>query len=264
MAARKRARRASKPKTTPKKETTTSWRDYFHFNESYSSLLLGIVVVIVTTIILVFIVKDRNNNQPNLQKEVSSTKTERIAENITPTASISGEPEESVNLSVEPTKLIIPSDTPVPTNIIAQKQESSITLNGKAKVHTVSLGENLWVIAEKYYKSGYNWVDIAKVNNLSNPGIINNGQKLVIPNVTPKLATIVTEKNNINTSFGPKITSSTYKVQKGDHLWGIAVRAYGDGFKWTEIAKVNNIANPSIIEPGQVIKLPQSNSLGKK
>ena len=33
--------------------------------------------------------------------------------------------------------------------------------------HTVESGETLWSIAEKYYKSGYNWVDIKAANKLT-------------------------------------------------------------------------------------------------
>jgi nucleoid-associated protein YgaU len=55
--------------------------------------------------------------------------------------------------------------------------------------HTVSEGETLWSIAEKYYKSGYNWVDIQKANNLTNASVITKGQQLTIPDVAAKTAT---------------------------------------------------------------------------
>jgi nucleoid-associated protein YgaU len=40
-------------------------------------------------------------------------------------------------------------------------------------------------------------------------------------------------------------------------LWTIAVRAYGDGYKWTEIAKANKLVNPNLIHPGNVFVLPR-------
>ncbi len=115
--------------------------------------------------------------------------------------------------------------------------------------YIVQEGDNLWKIAEKAYGSGYNWVDIAKENGLANAGLIEKGQELIIPNVESRLATIVKSEETI--------TGNTYTVVKGDSLWKIAVRAYGDGYKWVEIAKVNNLENPDIIHSGNVLTLPR-------
>jgi len=51
--------------------------------------------------------------------------------------------------------------------------------------HSVVAGETLWSISEKYYKTGYNWVDLVTANNLANADAIEEGQQLVIPTVTP-------------------------------------------------------------------------------
>lgn len=123
------------------------------------------------------------------------------------------------------------------------------------QTHTVTKGENLWKIAEKYYGSGYNWVDLAGENNLSNAGLIEEGQSLIIPEVEAKLATSdVREKVSEKTNA---ISGATYRVVKGDTLWSIAIRAYGDGYKWVEIAKENNLANPNLIHPGNILTLPR-------
>lgn len=45
-----------------------------------------------------------------------------------------------------------------------------------------------------------------------------------------------------------------YTVKKGDCLWSICKAQLGDGSKFGEIAKLNGIANPNRIYPGQVIK----------
>ena len=52
-----------------------------------------------------------------------------------------------------------------------------------------------------------------------------------------------------------KETVKTYVVKKGDNLWNIAKKELGDGSKFGELAKKNGISNPSLIYPGQVIKL---------
>lgn len=123
------------------------------------------------------------------------------------------------------------------------------------KTHTVVKGETLWSIAENAYGSGYNWTDIKTANSLKTE-TIEVGQKLSIPNVTPKKPTSTTKIAAVQTA-GTTIATSSYVVVKGDCLWNIAVRAYGDGFKWIEIAKVNKLKNPGIIHAGNVLTLPR-------
>lgn len=52
-----------------------------------------------------------------------------------------------------------------------------------------------------------------------------------------------------------KKTPKTHTVKQGDTLWAIAKKYLGDGSKYTQLAKLNNISNPNIIKVGQVIKL---------
>ena len=125
--------------------------------------------------------------------------------------------------------------------------------NAVPRAYTVKSGDDLWSIAEKIYGSGYNWVDLANANKLQNPEVLYAGTKLVVPNVEPKMITV---QNNSVQNPSP-ITESSYTVVKGDYLWSIAVRAYGNGYKWTEIAKANNLANPDLIFSGNVLKLPR-------
>jgi len=129
--------------------------------------------------------------------------------------------------------------------IVPSGSKGSTTENALPQTHTVVKGESLWKIAEKYYGSGYNWVDIAGENNLANAGLIEEGQSLVIPKVEAKPAAEITNA----------ISGATYQVVKGDNLWAIAVRAYGDGYKWVEIAKENKLTNPNIIHPGNILTL---------
>jgi len=139
--------------------------------------------------------------------------------------------------------------TPIPTGVTQ-------TLPGVQKgekEYTVQAGDDLWHIAEKYYNSGYNWVDIANANHLENPSILYAGIKLIIPSVQPKIATVITQPSQSENA----ITGNSYTVVHGDDLWHIAVRAYGDGYKWVNIAKVNNLINPSLIHSGNVLIIPR-------
>ena len=49
-----------------------------------------------------------------------------------------------------------------------------------------------------------------------------------------------------------------YTVVKGDCLWNIAKKYYGDGSKWTKIYNANKskIKNPNLIYPGQKLTIP--------
>lgn len=46
-----------------------------------------------------------------------------------------------------------------------------------------------------------------------------------------------------------------YQVKKGDTLWNIAKKELGNGNKYKDIASLNNISNPNLIYPGQILKL---------
>ncbi len=120
--------------------------------------------------------------------------------------------------------------------------------------HKVSSGEDLWKIAEKYYGSGYNWVDIAQQNKLINPDVIFIDQELNIPKVAVRKPLLEADQTKAVTD---KIEGNTYKVKEGDNLWTISVRAYADGYKWPEIAKANNLANPDLLLIDQELKLPR-------
>ncbi len=47
----------------------------------------------------------------------------------------------------------------------------------------------------------------------------------------------------------------SYTVVKGDTLWDIACRFYGDGSRWGEIAKKNGVSNPRNLQIGRTLTL---------
>lgn len=135
------------------------------------------------------------------------------------------------------------------------------------KTHKVVKGETLWSISEKYYSTGYEWKKIAEANNIDDTNSIEVGQELSIPasgQVTKEAAATENESAVSEIPQQPvvksnePITSATYSVIKGDNLWKIAVRAYGDGFKWVEIARENKLVNPNLIHPGNILIIPRS------
>lgn len=48
-----------------------------------------------------------------------------------------------------------------------------------------------------------------------------------------------------------------YTVKEGDTLFGVAEKYYSDGYKFTEIAKANNLTNVDQIEAGQTLEIPK-------
>lgn len=131
-------------------------------------------------------------------------------------------------------------------------------------VYTVVLGDTLWSIAEMHYDSGYNWVDIAIANSLTDPSLVEVGDELSIPEVELKLATVEvptetpTEMEAKPPAETPEsIAGATYTVAKGDNLWDIAVRAYGDGYRWVNIAAENELLMPGVIHAGNELSLPR-------
>ncbi len=192
-------------------------------NEPIISTILGAVVIVI---IGVLIFNYFQNNQK--QKQAARDGTE------SPTPSV---------VTEEGITFITKDEQKVPQNL--------------PTTHKVESGEHLWEIAEEYYGSGYNWVDIAETNNLDNPDQLNEGQELTIPQVAVKQVKTEEIASAETDNVENPIESDTYTVQKGDSLWKISVRAYGDGYQWPEISRVNNINNPGYIEVGQELQIPR-------
>ncbi len=139
--------------------------------------------------------------------------------------------------------------------------------------YVVKKGDSLWRIAENIYKSGFNYKDLISYNKLRNPSDIEPGQVILIPPAVPKLPTRldVLAQGGVG---GPEIqggtisdkaamtrqvsdTSKEHIVVKGDTLWNIASRTFGDGFSWKDIAKANGISDPEKLEVGTKLVIPR-------
>lgn len=129
------------------------------------------------------------------------------------------------------------------TNGGEESTESAVPA-GLPKKYTVGEGEDLWSISEKFYNSGYNWVDIVEENKLVDPDKVEAGTQLTIPAVSPR-----------PTPTG--VQAEIYTVKRGETLFDIAVGVYGDGYAWARIAQANNLRNANRIEPGQKLIIPR-------
>lgn len=174
-----------------------------------------------------------------------------------------------------------PAQTTTVEEQVKQEDVSPDKLPGK---YTVKEGDTLFLIAERYYQDGSKFEEIAKANNLTDVDTIVAGQVLEIPKLaevaTPSPSPIETPTatsppsspttslpqqdagqlgtgGGDTTIWGPKILGNTYTVQEGDWLSTISARAYGDIFAYQKLAAANNISNPDLIFPGQVLVIPR-------
>lgn len=104
------------------------------------------------------------------------------------------------------------------------------------QTYTVKSGDTLSAIAQRY---GTTYQELARINGIPDPNKIYPGQVIKITGSAPQIAQ-------------PAPPAQSYTVKAGDTLSGIAQR-YGTTYQ--ELARINGIANPNLIYPGQVIKL---------
>lgn len=97
------------------------------------------------------------------------------------------------------------------------------------QTYIVQSGDTLSAIAAKF---GTTYQHLAAINGIADPNRIYAGQRLVV---------------------GGSPITRTYTVQKGDTLSGIAAKV---GTTWEVLQHINRIANPNVIMPGQVLRLP--------
>jgi cell wall-associated NlpC family hydrolase len=106
-------------------------------------------------------------------------------------------------------------------------------------VYEVVQGDTLWGIADRYSTTV---AAIESLNRIRNPNFILPGLRLRLP-AGAHLRT--------GGAWGPPaLDDSRYVVRSGDSLWAIAAR-YGTTV--SVLAATNNIRNPNLIKPGQVL-----------
>src|SRR3989344_2862807 len=59
-----------------------------------------------------------------------------------------------------------------------KKDQNKQAVNKNEKIYIIQPGDQLYLIAEKFYGSGLNMFDIMQANKISNPDLVEIGQKL--------------------------------------------------------------------------------------
>jgi LysM repeat protein len=142
-----------------------------------------------------------------------------------------------------PTKIYAGQRLIIPSSDLAYSASSDAEEAGG--MHVVQPGENLYRIAQRY---GVTVRALADLNNVYNVDHVATGVRLVIPGspTTPAV------------SYQPQHASDTHSVQKGETLASIA---YQHGVALWTLIQANNILNPSRILPGQILTIPNGDSL---
>lgn len=142
-------------------------------------------------------------------------------------------------------------------NIPGVSTELELDIKDEEKILTeknveVIKNDSLWKIAVREYGDGFKWTEIAKANNLKNPGLLEVGQKLVLPGIENENSQA---KIELADEEGKGNGDHEYRVVKGDNLWKIAVAEYGDGYKWTKIWQDNRskMNSPDKLEIGMML-----------
>jgi nucleoid-associated protein YgaU len=132
--------------------------------------------------------------------------------------------------------------------------------------HTLQPGESISTLAEQYYGDYRKFHLIAEYNALEDATKVTVGQEIRIPVIegTP----IVADRAAIRTDTGEApetmpgeiITVKRYvnhTIQPGDSLSKLAQTYYGDYRKFDLIAKFNGFEDPTSVQFGQQIKIPE-------
>ena len=108
-------------------------------------------------------------------------------------------------------------------------------------IYIVQKGDNLYNIAKRFNTTVRN---IVNNNNIKNPNLIYPGQRLII----------IKNTENIQTKY------MTYRVKRGDTLYGIA-RRYNTTVN--RLVYINGIRNANYIYINEIIKIPINISIGE-
>ncbi|GAG50719.1 unnamed protein product, partial [marine sediment metagenome] len=137
------------------------------------------------------------------------------------------------------------------------------------KTYTVQEDDNLWKLAERFYGDGSLWTRIDDANRDVIPpsNVLQVGTVLVIPEVGPGTAEVLPPPSRVEgpPPLPPAADTTTYTVERGDTLYGIARKLYGDGNLHTTILEANRdrVPDPRKIPVGTVLVIPPKPSPGE-
>jgi nucleoid-associated protein YgaU len=132
--------------------------------------------------------------------------------------------------------------------------EAAAAASGQEPLYVVRRGDTLSGIAARLLGDTQRWPELvtaqrtrielsgARLRAITDPDRLYAGEQLAVPPAIDELGRATWH----------------YHVQRGDTLWSIAARMYGDGRLWRRIADGNesSVTNADRIRPGQVLVVP--------
>lgn len=119
----------------------------------------------------------------------------------------------------------------IPKQLISNSNSTNTSTS--ETIYTIVEGDTLSEIAERY---GTTYQILAEYNNIPNADKIYAGQKIRIPNSSQSSSAMY------------------YTVKKGDSLWAIAEKYYGNGSQYPKIKELNGLTS-DIIYSGQKLRV---------
>ena len=121
--------------------------------------------------------------------------------------------------------------------------------------YVVQQGDTLGGIATLYFGNPDYYVELAKYNHIENPCLIYEGQVILIPKTLSHLFVAGHPKEYAEDEL--------YEVQQGDYMLKIVKEFYEseDLRDVDKLATYNNLADPNLINVGQVLRIPEKDKL---
>ena len=169
--------------------------------------------------------------------------------------------QELMNLNdVSPDDLVSGQRIRLPASTVAPPAKTSFVSVDREipgeRYHTVEEGELLGDISRQYYGTTTKWGQIASANNISDPGRLRIGARLLIPQQDGEASTIAATTSSQPRREQPSGDGQWYTIQRGDILGRISSQFYGTSQKWQLIVAANPGLNPESLRSGQRIWIP--------
>jgi len=183
--------------------------------------------------------KPSRTTPPALQLEPASEVRAHVIETSTPAPGIAPTLPMARPMRIEfapAVRVIVPID------------ETATETQSASRAVQVQRGDSLWKIAARYLGDGAAWHRVAKANpQITNPDLIYIGDTIQLPAPMSLIEGSATDRMK---------AAPAIRVERGDTLWQLAQVRFGRGTAWTCIAQTNQLRNPNLILPGQLLALP--------